>query len=188
MNQYKDLLLPLLRNNLIQALEDLANAENQLLTLLNDNYIHTLWDSILRTINVFDELDMHDSPPKKHIGYTLYNSTEAQAISTVITAITSICDKIGINKSDSAYINSSLWEKVICTAKRAHIILLANEESNLFDIKYEAQGDETADFDLKENNTANLWVWVDRCHLSKQTQTSVAHGRDHHDLHKRTEV
>jgi hypothetical protein len=182
MNQYKDLLLPLLRNNLIQTLEDLANTENQLLTLLNDNYIHTFWDLILRTLDVFDELDMHDSPPKNHIGYTLYNSTEAQAISMVITAITSVCDKIGAKKSDSAYINSSLWEKVICTAKRAHIILLANEQFNLFDIEYEAQADETAEFDMKENNTASLWAWMDRCHLGKQIKTSVAHSREHHDL------
>jgi hypothetical protein len=131
---------------------------------------------------------MQDSPPKNHIGSIFYNSAETQAVSQVIAAVTNVCNKIGTKQSDSAYVNSSVWEELIYTAKRAHNILLANEHFSLFDMEYNAHGYETSDFDLKENSKATLWTWWDRHCLNKQEKISVIHERNNHDLYKRAEA
>ena len=128
----KVLFIPYLRHTLIETLEDLANKELQLLESPKSSYSHTFWDSMLKIINVFDNLDMSDSPPKNHIGYTLYNHEEAQAISQAIVAVNCVCDKVGVEQPDSAYINSSSWEELINAARHAHGALLANEPLDTF--------------------------------------------------------
>ncbi|MEI8296017.1 MAG: hypothetical protein WCG04_05805 [Alphaproteobacteria bacterium] len=164
------LLVPHLRHNLIGALEDLANKERRVMESPKNSYPYTFSDSILMVIGVFDDLDMYDSTPDDHIGYTIYNHGEAQAINQVIEAVKCVCSKIGVKQPDSAYINSSLWEELIHTAEHAYDVLLANEPNDSLALECDTYGWEISDLYLRKSAKDDHWVWWDEDYPAKQAK------------------
>lgn len=62
-----------------------------------------------------------------HIGYTLYNQDEADAVMDVLASLEAVMDECEPGGTDRKYVESINWDRVILSAKRAMFVLLNNQ-------------------------------------------------------------
>ncbi|PFX11037.1 hypothetical protein AWC38_SpisGene25548, partial [Stylophora pistillata] len=93
---------------------------------------HPCWFSTNMRYPIDMILEEGDLDEEKHatamIGYWFKDAKEAAVASDVGKALMLIINEIGMNKPDSAYIDSPLWQDVVNKAKVAYDVLMEEED------------------------------------------------------------
>ncbi len=121
-NQEEDrhtLKYPEMREELIETLRSLADADYQRETWLDRNFPsgteHDCFDYAVHFI--YDDTRLA-TDPEGSIGLFLKNQQEVQLIKAVAIALDRVFDTLGMNATDEQYINCPEWSQVLTTASR----------------------------------------------------------------------
>lgn len=119
---------PGFRRQLILEIKELSDLNLQKNKWVNEKYAHPFWDDLNITIEtIFDEGDLEENP-EEGIGLFLQNQAEVDALKPLVKALDVVLKQIGIEKSDSAYIDSPLWQDVVVAAKHAYEVMMEDED------------------------------------------------------------
>ena len=122
-----------MRNYLNSALENLRDMEMHTKKWINENYHHAFWGNALPSFDTIDDLCFDrvldgTEPENFQEGNTLFNGEETKAVMKVVVAIEKVCEEIGIEKPDTEYINSPLWDEVVSSSQEAYDLLVNNNK------------------------------------------------------------
>lgn len=115
---------PDLRNMVIQELKRLA--DKNIINCIDINYPHSFWDNLRFPIeSLLDTLDL-DVDSEENIGVTLYDEEEGRIVNKLAVYLNQLIQEVGVEKTDSAYLEWQHWEDLVKAAEAAFELLNAN--------------------------------------------------------------
>ncbi|PFX11087.1 hypothetical protein AWC38_SpisGene25443, partial [Stylophora pistillata] len=119
-----------MRYELIKSMEGLSDFVMQKEKWVDPKFKHSFSDEMDYPIDMLlDQGNLHEkSYSTAKIGYWFRDAKEASVSHDVAKALKRIIKEIGIDKPDSAYINSPLWQAVVKKAKIAYDMLMEDED------------------------------------------------------------
>lgn len=109
-----------MREELLETLRTLADAEYQRKTWLDQNFPpgteHDCFDYAVHFI--YDDTSLA-TDPEDTIGVFLKDENEVQMIKAVVAALERVFDALGMKATDEEYISSREWSDVLKAASRA---------------------------------------------------------------------
>lgn len=111
---------PSIRDELLETLRSLADAEYQKKNWLDRNFPpgteHDCFDYAVHFI--YDDTSLA-TDPDSDIGIFLKDENEVQMIKAVVIALDRVFETLGMNATDEEYINCPEWSEVLKTASQA---------------------------------------------------------------------
>lgn len=119
---------PGLRRGVILCIKDLSDFKMQKKKWTNPQYLYPFWNHLERTVMHIEDDGLFNENLEIQIGVRLKNQTEVDALKLLVKALDVVLKQIGIEKPDSAYIDSPLWQDVVKTAKHAYEVMMEDED------------------------------------------------------------
>ncbi len=120
---------PIIRFYVINEIKDLADIEKQKKEWVSKERDDAFWYHLTNETDfLWDGSINYDENPTEHIGDTLRDDTELQAVLSLVQKLDVVLEKIGTKQPDSAYLNSPLWDDVVEAAKHAYEVLMKDED------------------------------------------------------------
>ncbi|WP_373700935.1 hypothetical protein [Neisseria dentiae] len=124
------LTLPNMRKELISYVDSLSDIDYQERVWVQKNFPSSnFYDDFDESIHFFYDDTSLSEDPFEYIGSILLNNQEAEAVSSLISALDDIFSKYGLHLSDKEYIELTEWIHVINAAKKLKLILFKNQKS-----------------------------------------------------------
>ena len=126
---YSKVRCPQMRQVLMFAFEELADKQIHINKWINHHRQDCFWYGLKYCIEALeDTVNFAHTSVEEQIDYVLVDHNEANIIKPVINTLDIVCNQIGYEQPDTAYINSPLWDDVVNSAKAAFDVFMANEE------------------------------------------------------------
>lgn len=121
------ILSPGMRFTLIHEIKDLADLGKQKKEWVSKDRNDAFWYHLTNETDFLWEGIPFQEFPQEQIGYTLKNKVELESILRLINTLETVLTTIGKKQTDSAYLDSPLWNDVVKAAKDAYEILMKDE-------------------------------------------------------------
>lgn len=126
---YSQIKYPQMRQLLLSSLISLSDKVRQIKEWVRPEYKHSFWDNLMFDVHViFDDLEL-DKNPDDQIGYFLVDTKESKSIKELVKIFEVLLETIGEKQSDTMYLNSPLWNRLVKSAKIALEIFVENENN-----------------------------------------------------------
>jgi hypothetical protein len=116
---------PGMRREFILDVHDMFDKNMQQTNWIVENNNYGFWANLRDRLDI---LDILDSNFKNSIGVIFRDQNEANIARQLAVTLDKTLDKIGIEQTDSAYLNSPLWDDVVEAAKHAYDVLMKDED------------------------------------------------------------
>lgn len=118
------------RYDMLYQIKKLSNFEMQKKEWVDPKFKYAFYGNMCFPADVLlDELNMDEwQPGEDCLGYTLKNEQEGHLIHKVSSLLMRVIKEIGIEKPDTVYLTSPLWQEVVQAAKEAYDYIMTYED------------------------------------------------------------
>jgi hypothetical protein len=162
---------PYMRRDLLLILKEISDLDYQKYKWFYTGTKYSFWSNLNMAIDfIFNDLELNQNP-KRQLGYSIRNISEIITLLPVINALNEIWNKIGPNKANDVYWESTLWINVIEKAKVAYQYIKDQGEDNEY-IEWIEKFIKDENEKLKNSNSNNQ-IFSNKSNLFKRLLNKI---------------